>query len=145
MAVTTGVLPVDILSIVSLVEKRYPRKTHTDTIEAKSVKSGSDVPGKSLTGAISLDTLVKASVVAPATNSKTDFDVMVKEIADLLEGLEGLVLSTGLGGEERRVGEGHHDMGDATGNVLGREILGVPPCRVLVWKGMSLGRAAYWS
>lgn len=102
------------------------KEIRTDTVKAKSVKSRSDISGEPLAAAIGLDTLVEASVVAPATNSKADLDVVVEEATDLLERLEGLVLSTRLGGEEGRVGKGHHDVGDAASDILGGKVLSVP-------------------
>lgn len=51
---------------------------------------------------------------------------MVEKTANLAERLEWLVLSSRLGREERRVGKGHHDVGDAAGHRLGGEVGSVP-------------------
>lgn len=51
---------------------------------------------------------------------------MVEKSANLLERLERLVLARRLSSEERRVGKGHHDVGDAVRDVLRGEIIGVP-------------------
>lgn len=99
---------------------------HTNTVETESIEIRSNATGKRLTALVGLESLVETSIVAPATDSHTDLDVVIEQSADLLQRLERLVLASRLSGEERRVGKGHHDVGDAVRDVLGGHCLGVP-------------------
>lgn len=98
LAVASGVLPVDI-----------------DTIVSESGQGVCDVPGVPLAGPVRLGSRAEAGSVGPATNSHADLSAIVEESTDLIERLERLILSSGLGSKQRGVGKGGDDMGDTSG------------------------------
>lgn len=102
----------------------------TDTVVSEPGQSVCNIPGEPLASLVRLGSLAEASSVGPAADGHADLGALIEESADLAERLERLVLSSGLGSEEGRVGKSSDDVGNASNLRLGRRVGGVPLVKV---------------